>query len=60
MLQRCCGLDLLYKALSTKNGCQFRPKDFDRDFAFVLHVLGEVDGGHAAFTEAGKDLVAVS
>jgi hypothetical protein len=41
----------LHEPLSAKHRGEFRPQDLHGDLAFVLEVLGEVHGGHAAGPE---------
>ncbi len=38
---------------------QFRPQHLDRDFAMMLDIFSEIDGGHAAGAEFALDGVAV-
>ena len=47
------------KPLRAEYGGELRAEDFDGDLALVLQILGQVDGGHAAFAEVAFDLVAV-
>ena len=51
-------LDLGQEALPADHGGEFGLQDLDRDLAAVLHVLGEVDDGHAALAQALEDAVA--
>ncbi len=52
-------LDLVEEALGAQDGGELRAQHFDRDLAVVLHVMGEVDGRHAAGAELALDRVAV-
>ena len=51
------GRDLGEEALGSDDRREFGTQDFERDFALVLDVLGQVDGRHAAFTEFALDAV---
>ena len=59
MLQICSGLDFLQEPLGAEDRCEFGTEDFDGDLAFVLEIVREVDGSHAACTEFALDGVAV-
>ena len=48
-------LDLCQETLGTDHGGQLGFEDLERDLAFVLEVVGQVDGGHAAFTQLALD-----
>ena len=50
-------LDLGQEALSTDDCSQLRFEDLESDSTIVLDVLGEVDGGHTAFTQLTLDSV---
>ncbi len=52
-------LYLIEESVAAENSGEFRPHHLHRHLAFVLQVLGEVDGGHAARTEFPLDFVAV-
>ncbi len=52
-------LDLVEKALGTEHGGELGLENLNRDLAVVLHVVGEVDRGHAAGAELALDRVAV-
>ena len=52
-------LDLLHEPLGAEHCRELRPQHLHRDLAVVLQILGEIDGGHAAFAEAALDAVAV-
>ena len=39
------------EALGTDDGCELGLEDLQRDLAFVLQVIGQVDRRHAALTE---------
>ena len=60
MLQRGCGRDLLQEALGAQHGGEFRLQHLHGDAALVLHVLGEIDRGHAALAERALNAVAVA
>ena len=51
-------LDLSKEPLGAKYGSQIGPKDFDRNLPVVLHVVGEIDIGHAAGANFALDCVA--
>jgi len=53
------GLDLGQETVGADDRGQFGPEHFEGDLAVVLHVVGQVDRGHAALTEFGFDDVAV-
>ncbi len=50
--------DLCQEPLGSHHRCEFGLQDLERDFTFVLEVIGQVDGGHAAFAEFRLDAVA--
>ncbi len=52
-------LDLVEKPLGAEGGGELRAKHLDRHLTMVLHVLGEVDGGHTARAQFTLDGVAV-
>ncbi len=49
----------MHEPLGPEHRCEFRAQYLDRDLAFVLEILSEVDGRHAAFAQAAFDLVAI-
>src|SRR6185503_6054804 len=51
--------DLTQKALGAECRGDFRPKDFDRDFAAVLFFFGQIHRRHAAPAELALDRVAI-
>ena len=51
-------LDLGQEPLGTDDCCEFGLQHLQRDFTFVLDVVGQVDGGHAALTKLTLDAVA--
>jgi hypothetical protein len=51
-------LDLGEKALAAETRGDFRPHDFDRDFASVSGVMRGIHGRHTAFAELMLDVVA--
>jgi len=51
--------DLANEPLRAEGGRQLRPQHLHRDFAVVLEILGQIDGGHAAATRFPLDGVAV-
>ncbi len=53
-------LDLVQETLGAYGGCEFGTEDLNRDLAIVFHVVGKVDGRHAAGTEFALDGVAAS
>ena len=53
-------LDLAEEAVGAEGGCQLGVENFQRDWPVVLHVLDEVDRGHAAAAELALELVAVT
>ena len=57
MLQLRREFDLGEKSFGAERRGDFRPHDFDRHFAAVADVVGEVDRGHAAFAELALDVV---
>ena len=58
MAHRRRGLDLDHETLGAKHRGEFRLQDFDRDFAVVLFVEGEIHRRHAARAEFALDAVA--
>ena len=42
-------IDLAHETIRSERRGEFRTKHLDRDFALMLDVLAEVDGGHTAF-----------
>ena len=52
--------DLREEALATEHRGELRTQDLERDLPVVLHVLGEVDGGHAAAPELALEGVAIT
>ena len=58
MLQRRRRLDLDDEPLGAEHRGQFGLEHFDRDFAIVLEVRGEIDRRHAARAELALDAVA--
>ena len=59
MLELRRGPDLLHEPLGANHGSQLGVQHLQCDHAAVLYVLGEIDGGHAAFAEAALDAVAI-
>src|SRR6185503_14934784 len=51
--------DLTQKALGPQGRGDFGPQDFDRDFAAMLLLFGEIDRRHAAPAELALDGVAI-
>ena len=58
MLQRRRRRNLLHEALGAQHGRELRPEHFHRDPAFVLEIVGKVDGCHAACAELALDVIA--
>ena len=52
------GLDLGEEPLGANQSCQLGLQDLEGDLSFVLQVVGQVDGGHAAFAELALNGVA--
>ncbi len=52
-------LDLTDEPVRSQGGRELGPEDLDRDLAFVLQVLGQIHGGHAALTELALEAVSV-
>ena len=52
--------DLALKAFATDRRREFGEQHFDRDFAVVLDVVGEVDRRQAAAAEFAIDVVAIT
>jgi hypothetical protein len=48
-----------YDLANEGKGGQFGPQHLQRDLAVVPRILGEIDGGHAAFAETALDAVAI-
>jgi len=59
MLEARGGGDLLHEPLGAQDRRELRPQDLERHVPLVFEVLGEVDGGHPAFTEMALDAIAV-
>ena len=57
MLQLGGDFDLAEEAVFTQRRGELRPEYLHRDPAVVLHVLGEVDGGHPPTAELALDRV---
>jgi hypothetical protein len=53
-------LYLTMEPISAECGSEFWPEDLQRYLAVKLHVLGEIDGGHATTTQLALNAVAVS
>ena len=51
-------IDLAHETIRSERRGEFRTKHLDRDFALMLDVLAEVDGGHPALTQLTLDGVA--
>ena len=51
-------LDLGDEAIAPDNGRQLGFQSFQRDLPLVLHIVGQVDRGHAALAEFSLDRVA--
>ena len=47
--------DLLEESLSAQDSSELGMQNLDRDFAIVLLVVGEINGGHAAGTQLTLD-----
>lgn len=52
-------LDLLHEPLGAQRRSKFRPQHLYRHLPIVFHILGEIHGGHATFTELAFDSVAI-
>ena len=52
--------DLREEALATEHRGELRTQDLERDLPAVLHVPGEVDGGHAPAPELALERVAIT
>ena len=59
MLEIGGGLDLLQEPLGADQGRELGVHDLNRHLAIVAHVMGEIDGGHAAGTQLALERVAV-
>ena len=59
MLEPCRDPDLADEPFGAERGSEFGTEDLYGDLALVLHVLGEVDRGHAPSTDFPLDGVAV-
>jgi len=51
-------LDFDQEPLGADDGGEFWPEHLQRDFAGVLQILGQVDGGHAALAELALKAIA--
>lgn len=49
--------DFLQKPLSAQYGSELGVKNFDRDFAIMFLVVGQIDGGHATASELPLDYI---
>jgi hypothetical protein len=56
--EACGSLDLTQEAVRSDGFCQVGIEDFDGDWAVVLQILGQVDGGHATAADFALDGVA--
>ena len=52
-------LNLAQEAVGSEGRSQFWAQNFYGDLAFVLEILGEIDGGHSAGAELALDLVPI-
>ena len=52
-------LDLTQKSVGAQRRGEFGTQNFDRHFAAVLQVFGEVDSGHSTSTEFSLDGVEI-
>ena len=52
--------DLREEALATEHRGELRTQNLERDLPAVLHVPGEVDGGHAPAPELALERVAIT
>jgi hypothetical protein len=52
-------VDLPPETLRPERKPYITEKDFDRDFAIVFEILGEVNGSHGTVTELSLDLVLI-
>jgi hypothetical protein len=59
MLQPCGGTNLGEKTFGTECSAKVGVQHLDGHVAFVLDVVGEVHGGHAAGSELALDAIAV-
>ena len=57
--KRRVAVKVLKPELAAVLGAERFAQDFHRDLAFVLEVLGEIDGSHATLAELALDAVAV-
>ena len=53
------GLDLGQEPLGAEDGGQLGTEHLERHLAVVAHVVGEIDGGHAALAHLALEAVAV-